>query len=295
MKFFQSLHGVEPEQWTELAQHAEHLGYAGVTFGDHLVKPASYAQDYLYSDDGRPPWDPENLEDWTPPYLDPWVAAGALGQVTTTIEFMPYVYILPMRHPVHVAKQIASASVFAPNRVVLGIGSGWMREEFDLVDIPWADRGRRTDEMLEIIRLLLTGRDVRFEGEVLSLPPVRMRPVPVTAVPVRVGGDSDAALRRAARHDGWLGVDYVLDDLPPLIEKLERYRDEAGTTDRPFDVFAVLKDGLTPDRIRRLEELGVTMTQDYAWLYKGVPFCDVQQKKDDMSRFADAFIRVNGG
>jgi probable F420-dependent oxidoreductase len=294
VKFFQSLHGVEPEQWTDLAIHAERLGYAGVTFGDHLVKPAEYAQEYLYSDDGRPPWDPADLDNWTPPYLDPWVAAAALGQVTTTIEFMPYVYILPMRHPVQVAKQLASASVFAPNRVVLGIGSGWLREEFDLLDVDWSARGRRTDEMLEIIRLLSSGRDVQFEGRVFSMPPVRMRPYPPAPIPVRVGGDSDAALRRAARHDGWLGVDYDLDDLPPLLDKLARFRDDAGTTDRPFDVFAVLKGGLTADKVRRLSDLGVTMTQDYAWLYKGEPFSDLGKKKDDMSRFADEFIASFG-
>ncbi|MEO8696948.1 MAG: TIGR03619 family F420-dependent LLM class oxidoreductase [Acidimicrobiales bacterium] len=290
MKYFQSLHGVEPEQLTELAIHAEHLGFEGVTFGDHLVKPAAYANDYLYSEDGRPPWDPADLDEWTPPYPDAWVASAALGQVTSRLRFLPYVYVLPMRHPVHVAKQLATADVFAPGRIILGLGSGWLKEEFDLVDVSFDTRGVRTDEMLAIIRLLHTGRNVEFKGEVFTLPPSRMRPVPAEPVPVMIGGDSDVALRRAARHDGWLGVDYEPEQLPPLIDKLNRYRRELGRESMPFEIFAVAKAGVSLDGIRRLEELGVTMTQDYAWFYKGEPYSTVQHKKDSMSRFADQFM-----
>jgi probable F420-dependent oxidoreductase len=290
VKFFQSLHEVEPEQLTKLAVHAEALGFEGVTFGDHLVKPAAYEPEYLYSDDGRPPWDPDDIENWTPPYLDAWVASAALGQATSSLKFLPLIYVLPMRHPVHVAKQLASAEVFAPGRVILGIGAGWMKEEFDLVGVDFAARGARTDEMLEIIGLLLSGRDVEFRGKVFTLPPVRMQPVPGADVPMMIGGDSDVALRRAARHDGWLGVDYHLDELPPLIEKLNGYRRRLGTEDRPFEIFAVMKEEITVDRLRRLRDIGVTMTQDYAWLYKGEPYSDVAKKKDSMSRFADQFI-----
>jgi probable F420-dependent oxidoreductase len=290
MKFFQSLHGVEPEQLSELAIHAERLGFEGVTFGDHLVKPASYEPDYLYSEDGRPPWDPDDLEEWTPPYPDAWVASAALGQVTSRLRFLPYVYVLPMRHPVHVAKQLATADVFAPGRIILGLGAGWLKEEFDLVDVSFETRGIRTDEMLEIIRLLHSGRNVEFEGRVFTLPPSRMRPVPAEHVPVMIGGDSDAALRRAARYDGWLGVDYELEQLAPLLDKLNRYRRELGTERARFEVFAVLKAGVSHDGIRRLEDLGVTMTQDYAWFYKGEPYSPVQKKKDSMSRFAEEFI-----
>jgi probable F420-dependent oxidoreductase len=290
MKFFQSLHGVEPEQLTELAIHAEQLGFEGVTFGDHLVKPATYAKAYLYDDEGRPPWDPAHLDEWTPPYPDAWVASAALGMVTSTLRFLPYVYVLPMRHPVHVAKQLATADLFAPSRIILGVGSGWLNEEFDLVDVRFDTRGTRTDEMLEIIRLLHTGRDVSFDGRCFTLPASRMRPVPHTPVPVMIGGDSDAALRRAARHDGWLGVDYERDELAPVLSRLQRARDALGRTDAPFEIFAVLKEGVTPDGVRHLEELGVTMTQDYAWFYRGEPYSPVANKKDSMSRFAETFI-----
>jgi probable F420-dependent oxidoreductase len=290
MKFFQSLHGVEPEQLAELAIHAEQLGFEGVTFGDHLVKPAAYEKDYLYDPDGRPPWDPEHLDDSTPPYPDAWVASAALGMVTSTLRFLPYVYVLPMRHPVHVARQLATAELFAVGRIILGVGAGWLKEEFDLVDLPFDSRGVRTDEMLEIIRLLHSGRDVTFDGRAFSLPPSRMRPVPTAPVPVMVGGDSDPALRRAARHDGWLGVDYEREALPPVLARLDRYRRELDRAGEPFEIFAVLKEGVTPGGVSYLEELGVTMTQDYAWFYRGEPYSPVGKKKDSMSRFAESFI-----
>jgi alkanesulfonate monooxygenase SsuD/methylene tetrahydromethanopterin reductase-like flavin-dependent oxidoreductase (luciferase family) len=249
-----------------------------------------YANEYLYSEDGRPPWDPDDLDQWTPPYLDAWVASAALGQITSRLRFLPYIYVLPMRHPVHVAKQLATAELFAPGRIILGVGTGWLREEFDLVDVSFDTRGARTDEMLEVIALLLSGRDAEFEGRVFSLPPSRMRPVPTERVSVMIGGDSDIALRRAARHDGWLGIDYELAQLRPLIAKLESYRRDIGRENEPFEIFAVCKDGVTPDNVARLEDLGVTMTQDYAWLFKGEPYSPVGKKKDAMSRFAESFI-----
>jgi probable F420-dependent oxidoreductase len=287
MKFWQSLHGVESEQVIEIARFAEELGYAGITFGDHLVKPAAYGESYLYSDDGRPPWDPSDLEEWTPPYPDPWILSAVLAQATERIRFMPYVYVLPLRDPVMVAKQLASAAFFSDNRVNLGVGAGWLEEEFSLVGADWRTRGRRMDEMLEIIALLLTGRDVEFHGKHYEVPPSRMRPVPSRPVPVMVGGHSDAALRRAARADGWLGVDYTLEELEPLLVKLRGYREALGVQKEPFEVFAVLKEFPDLPTLERMADLGVTMTQDYAWFYKGEPYSTLEHKRDTMRRFAE--------
>lgn len=291
MKFWQSIHGVEPEQLIEVARIADGLGYAGITCGDHLVKPAAYAQSYLYSEDGRPPWDPKDPS-WTPPYADPWILFSVLAQATTRLRFMPYVYVLPMRDPVMVAKQLATAAFFSQDRMVLGVGSGWLQEEFELVRADWKTRGARLDEMLAIIALLHEGRDVEYHGRHYDLPRCRMRPVPSRRVPVMVGGHSDAALQRAARSDGWLGVDYELDDLVPLVRRLLdlRRREERGA--EPFEVFAVLKRFPDLDTLRRMADLGVTMTQDYAWFYKGEPFSSLDHKRDTMQRFAEQTIHA---
>ncbi len=291
MQFWQSVHGVETAQVIQVAQLAEHLGYAGITCGDHVVKPVSYQATYLYSDDGRPPWDPAELgPGWTPPYPDPWILSAVLAQATSRLRFLPYVFVLPMRHPVLVAKQVATAAFFSGDRVVLGIGAGWLAEEFELLGQPWTTRGARCDEMLEIIRALLSGRDTAYHGRHFDFEAVRMAPVPSAPVPVMVGGHSDAALRRAARADGWLGVDYDLDDLAPIIARLNDYRRQLGTSERPFDIFAVLKSGLDASSLGRMEELGVTMTQDYAWLYKGTPTSPFEHKRATMERFAERWM-----
>jgi probable F420-dependent oxidoreductase len=291
MQFWQSIHGVEPDQLLEVARIADDLGYTGITCGDHLVKPAAYSKAYLYSEDGRPPWDPGD-PDWTPPYADPWILGAVLAQSTRRLRFMPYVYVLPLRDPVMVAKQLATAAFFANNRIILGVGAGWLKEEFELVGADWSSRGRRLDEMLEIIRLLLEGRDVEFHGRHYDLPACRMCPVPTQRVPVMVGGHSDAALRRAARADGWLGVDYEFDDLVPLVKRLKRYREEAGRTDEPFEIFAVLKRFPDLDTLRRMADMGITMTQDYAWFYKGEPHSSIDHKRATMERFAEKNIQA---
>jgi probable F420-dependent oxidoreductase len=305
MEFWQSVHGVEPEQLIEVAKLADRLGFAGITCGDHLVKPAAYAQTYLYSEDGRPPWDPKDPA-WTPPYADPWILGAVLAQATTRLRFMPYVYVLSLRDPVMVAKQLATAAFFSQDRIVLGVGSGWLKEEFELVGADWGTRGARLDEMLEIIRLLHQGRDVAFEGKHYRLPPCRMRPVPSRPVPVMVGGHSDRALRRAAHADGWLGVDYAWDDLVPVVRQLLALREEAVRREEDrrgavlggptYQVFAVLKRFPDLDGLRRLADLGVTATQDYAWFYKGVPYSSFEHKRGTMERFAeetiDAFARA---
>jgi probable F420-dependent oxidoreductase len=291
MQFWQSVHGVETAQVVQVAELAEQLGFAGITCGDHVVKPVSYEAGYLYSEDGRPPWDPADLGPaWTPPYPDPWILSAVLARATSRLRFMPYVYVLPLRDPVLVAKQVATAAFFSDNRVVLGIGTGWLAEEFELVGQPWTSRGARCDEMLEIIAALMTGHDTAYHGRHFDFDAVRMAPVPSAPVPVMVGGHSDAALRRAAGADGWLGIDYELDDLAPLIAKLNRYRRELGTSERPFDIFAVVKSGLDEPALSRMEELGVTMTQDYAWLYKGTPTSPFEHKRAAMERFAERWI-----
>ena len=260
MRFFQSLHEVEPEQLSELAIHAEDLGFEGVTFGDHLVKPASYANDYLYSEDGRPPWDPENLDDWTPPYVDAWVASAALGHVTSRLRFLPYVYVLPMRQPVHVAKQLATADLFAPGRMILGVGAGWLKEEFEALDTPDFDkRGAVTDEWLTIFKQLWTQSPASFTGQFYDYKDIRAEPLPLQKPhpPIWVGGHSRAALRRTAKHgNGWHPVGAIAaSPLPPdeMRTHLATLKQMTEAEGRDFGVLTIsykapLYDNAVPDR-----------------------------------------------
>jgi alkanesulfonate monooxygenase SsuD/methylene tetrahydromethanopterin reductase-like flavin-dependent oxidoreductase (luciferase family) len=170
------------------------------------------------------------------------------------------------------------------------VGAGWLEEEFRPVGADWTTRGPRLDEMLEIIALMLSGRDVEFHGRYYDVPRCRMRPVPTEPVPVFVGGHSEVALRRAARADGWLGVDYEFGELAGLVAKLQGYRRELGRATEPYEIFAVLKQFPDLDTLRRLADLGVTMTQDYAWFYKGERTSSLEHKRSTLERFAEETI-----
>ena len=175
MKFSQALLGASPLDWTRLARASEAAGFDAVAVSDHVVYPSYLSSQYPYTPDGRPLFSPD--EDWP----DPWVAIGAMAAVTTTLRFQTNVYVLPLRNPFVVAKAIGTAAYLSGDRIGLGIGAGWMKEEFDLLEQPFAKRGRRMDEMIEVIRALWQGGMVSHHGEFYDFEPVEMRPVPSRA------------------------------------------------------------------------------------------------------------------
>lgn len=143
-------------------------------------------------------WQP--FTDWP----DPWVLVGALAQVTRRLRFVSTAYIPAMRDPYSAAKSIGTAAVLADGRVELGVGVGWCEEEFELMGQRFARRGKRNDEMLDLMRTFWEPGWTQFDGEFYPTPRLEMMPTP-PRIPIFVGGLSDIALRRAARHDGWIG------------------------------------------------------------------------------------------
>jgi len=229
MEFWQSVAQTEMDQLIEIAKFAEEFGFTGITVSDHLVKPREIRTHYPYTDDGRPFWAAED------PFPDPWVLIAAMAQETTRLRFMTYVFVLPMRDPFNVAKAVSTAAVLSNNRVVLGVGVGWMEEEFTLTGQAFQGRGRRTDEMIEIIAKLLSGEMVEHRGEFYDFPPVQMAPAPSRRVEVRVGGHTAASFRRAAHNDGWLGLNYPPAELEGIIQQIQEERIRKGVQNRPFD------------------------------------------------------------
>ena len=133
----------------------------------------------------------------------------------------------------------------------------------------FAGRGKRMDEMIEVLRRVWAGGEVEWHGEHYDFPAFEMRPVPSRQVPILVGGHSEVALRRAARLDGWIGVNYSMDQLAAYCEQLDRYRQEAGTADAPFQIVASPWAAPDPGTIDRLEQLGVTTLLTSAWMAEG--------------------------
>lgn len=221
MEYWLNFSMLDIDQLVPLAQVAESFGFAGVSMGDHLIFPRELKSPYPYSKDGSVMWRPE--DHWP----DCWVAIAAMAASTARLKFTTGVYIMPLREPMALAKALATAAHMSGGRVYGGFGAGWMREEFDYAHERFEGRGARMDEMIEILRKLWTGQMVEHRGDNYDLPGVQMAPAP-PPIPILIGGNNDAALRRAARNDGWIGVHRTFEATEPLAGKVKALRAEAG-------------------------------------------------------------------
>ena len=183
-----------------LARMFDEAGYDGMVCSDHMIYPRELSSPYPDSSSGTPGWPPETA------WPDCWVQIGAMAAVTSRLRFSNAVYIAPARPLLEVAKQVASASVLSDGRVTLAAGVGWMREEYDLMGQDFTTRGKRLDEMIPALRALWRGGWVSWSGEHYQVPEMMIEPHPQAPVPIHCGGESNAALRRAALLcDGWVG------------------------------------------------------------------------------------------
>jgi probable F420-dependent oxidoreductase len=283
MEFWQAIAFTEPDQLVRFAQSAESFGFDGVTAGDHFCTPSDIASPYPYTANQKPWVLPDS------PAPDPLMLAAALAQCTERLRFMPSAYILPMREPLVAAKSIATAAVLSKGRVVLGIGVGWMKEEFQAAGQDFHTRGRRCDEALEVMATLFQGGMVEYHGEFYDLPPMQMSPVPAERVPILVGGHSDAAFRRAARHDGWIGAHYDAADVRGHLERFQKVRSELGRNGTAQAVVA-LNHAVDLDELHALEDAGVTGVIQMPLLVDGQPVSDFEAKRNAMERFANNTI-----
>ena len=286
MQFWQSLIFSEPGQLLTLAQLAEGFGYTGVVLPDHVALPERAASSYPYS---------EYELDPRAPFLDPWPAIAAMAAVTTRLRFSTYVYILPMRDPFSVAKQAGTVAMLSGYRFSLGVGAGWLREELELLGFDPARRGARMDEMIEVMRRFWSSGEAEFHGEFYDFDVAGMCPQPTQRIPIWVGGKSRAALRRAARNDGWLGMNYDLDEIDRLLVELGEARrsaaDDGADPARPFETLVI--PNAVPDRdlYARLADKGVTSTVCMGWDLGSSAAASLAAKRASMEAFAEQFLR----
>jgi probable F420-dependent oxidoreductase len=278
------------DQIVELAQTAEEYGYGAVALPDSLFYMQHAAERYPYTPDGGRFWSPET------PWPDPLVVAGAIGVATRTIRSYTQVMKLASRNPLLLARQLLTVAALTQNRFGFGVGVGWSPEETRWCGAPWEGRGRRVDEMIDVIKLVLGGGMVEYHGEFFDFDALQMSPAPSAPMPIYVGGHTDVALRRAARvGDGWTSAMISFDDLVAVIGKLTKLRAEYGRADLPFEIQAVCVDRFGVDGYRQQFDAGVTDVVVMPWLFYGVGFDgDLQSKKDGIKRFADDTIaKVN--
>jgi len=285
MKFWQSTAFTETEHLIEIARGAEAAGFEGVLMSEHLFVPRDYAPAYLYTENGRPDFDTET------PFPDPWVSMAAMAAATSSLRFCTIISILPLHHPIEVAKSLATLSVLSHERVMLGAGAGWMKEEFDVLGVDFKTRGRRFDEMIEVLRKLWRGGIVEHHGEHFDFPPLAQVPAPRRPIPIGIGGASPAALRRATRlGDGWVGAGNPPDEAAEILRKLSELRREAGRSREPFETIVPLTVPPDADTVKRLSELGADGMVNYPFVYTCGRGASLQQKLDMMKRYGDDVI-----
>lgn len=273
------------DQLVPLARAAEEAGFRALSLADHVVDLETVATPYPYTSDGSRRWSPD--VDWP----DPWVTIGALSQATTRLHFFTSIYVAAMRNPYVVAKAVGTAAALSGGRVALGVGVGWCREEFELLEQEFGTRGRRTDEALDLVRALWAPGWTEFAGEFYSCERLAMKPEPPGPVPVWVGGLSDVALRRAARHDGWIGDLATVDEAVAIAGRLRELRAEAGRDlAEPFDVVPALTDAWLPEHFARAAQGGVTMCMTMPWMYYGAADAPLEDKLAAVARFGAEVI-----
>ncbi len=287
MRFHLAEAMIEPSMWLPLAQVVEEVGFDGMTIPDSLCYPEVSDSKYPYTPDGNR----EFLED--KPFFDPFTQIAAMGAVTKRIRFTTFVVKLPVRNPVIVAKQASSVAVLTDGRFDFGVGISPWPDDYAVTGVPWARRGRRMNECIDIMRGLWTGEFFGFEGELYQFEPVKICPKPSKPIPVMIGGHSEPALKRAARvGDGWLHAGGDPKELVAMIDRLKVLRAEYGREDVPFDVRVISMEAYTPSGLKRLEDAGVTdVIVGFRNAYQmGPDEQTLDQKRAALERYAEGVI-----
>ena len=287
MRFSYAESMTDPSYYLPLAKAVEAAGYSSFIVPDSICYPEVSDSKYPYTPDGNR----EFLED--KPFIEPFSLIPAMGAVTERLRFTSFVVKLPIRHPVLVAKQASSVAVLTNNRFGFGVGISPWPDDYRICDVAWEGRGKRMDEMIEIIRRLCEGEFYEFHGEHFDIESIKICPVPSRPLPILIGGHSDAALRRAAKlGDGWMHAGGDPAELGRMLDVLRELRERYERDDRPFEVHVISFDGFSVDGVRRLEELGVTdAIVGFRNAYeKGADTQPLQAKIDALRWFADAVV-----
>lgn len=276
------------DQLVPLARVAEEAGYDSITVPDSVFFPAEVSAAYPYSPDGTRFWPPET------PFVDPFISIPAMAAVTSRINFYTNVLKLPLRNPLLVAKQVSSIAVMSGNRFSLGVGLSWIPEEFAWCGTDKRTRGARTDEAIDILKLVCAGNGpewIEYHGKHYDFGRLMISPAPDAPVPILVGGHSAPAFERAARvGDGWVSVQTTEAEVVEAVTELERLRKEHGRDDVPFEIKVLCVDVFDVDGFRRLADHGVTELQVLPWYFYGGDPESLTTRRDSMFRFADEVI-----
>ena len=232
---FASSISIEGDEALEICRRAEASGFESVWGGEHVILPDSIASRYPYTEDGKIPAEPDT------PIPDPLIWLSFAAAAAPTLRLGTCILIVPQRNPLVLAKELATLDRLSGGRVELGLGVGWLKEEFDALGVPWQARGRRNDEYIEAMRALWKAPHAEFHGEFVDFDPCTCSPRPVNGdIPVIVGGDSEAALQRAVRlADGYFPGEGDHERLAGLLDRLRVRAERAGRDPASIEINAM--------------------------------------------------------
>lgn len=276
-----------PEQYIPLTKAAEEIGFDTVTFPDSICYPKEASSKYPYNADGS-----REFLDGVP-FIEPFILMAHLAAVTSKIRFSTSVHKTAVHEPALLAKAISSLAVLTGNRFMYGAGISPWAEDFEVANTAWEKRGKRLDEIIEIVNGLMTGEYFGYQGEIFDMPPIKLCPVPSEKPPILVGGHATPALRRAARlGDGWIAAGGDAESIKKMIDQINEFRKEYGRDHLPFEFQAMTADAYSPDGIKRLRDIGVAeVLVAFRDVYKSEPDDKtVEEKIGVMHWFADEVI-----
>ena len=237
-----------------VAQQAERLGISTLWVPEHVVLLDKYSSKYPYSDDGQLPAPTNAL------IFDPFVSLATMAAVTSKIRLATGICLVPEHNPLVLAKVVATLDFLSGGRALLGVGIGWLEEEFQAIGVPWERRAQRTREYIESMRKLWRDEVSSYQGDFVKFEGVRSNPKPLKGaqLPIFFGGESGPALRRVAKYgDGWCGFNLTPDEAAAKIRRIEDLLKANGRkrTDVEFAVSPYTK-GIKPDDLKRYRDAG---------------------------------------
>lgn len=278
MKIGISFFPVRPEFMIPMARRADELGYESLWLGEHLVFPSKVESEYPYNRQAGAPLP-------STPLFDSMVTFAYIAGQTQNIRFGTGIYILPLRHPLNTAKYVATLDALSGGRVLLGVGAGWLKEEFDAAGMPWEKRGSRMEECIAVMRKLWSEPLVAHRGQFYEFDELGFEPKPARgSVPILVGGETPLALRRAAcLGDGWYGMHHSPESAAERVTQLKELR---GPDSSPLEISIACKEVPTVDLLHRYRDAGVDrVVFDNRLLSAGVKSLDASVA--GLQKFAD--------
>ena len=264
---FASSIGIDGAAALEICKAAEQAGFESVWGGEHVIMPDAIGSKYPYTPDGKIPAEPET------PIPDPLIWLAFAAAAAPSLRLGTCILIVPQRNPLVLAKELATLDQLSGGRVELGLGVGWMKEEFDALGIEWARRGARNDEYIAAMRALWQGPHAEFHGEFVDFEPVTCSPRPVNgSIPVIVGGDSEAALQRAVKlADGYFPGEGDAERLGALLGRLHQAAEQADRDPQSIEINAMFGAQMADPvaGVEQLADLGVGRIMIPAFFFAG--------------------------